>query len=118
MDANTQTVRLPWAGKSKPRPRVTKHGTYNDPEYTEWKENVSLVMGSMMHQVDGKVRLGLTFNKDSVDLVLVETERKRFGRNDIDNLAGGIMDALQESGVIDNDSQVVYLTAQFGKDQT
>jgi len=114
----THLARIPWPGKSKPRPRVTRRGTYNPPEYTEWKENVAIVLGAALPHMSGNVRLGLTFDETGIDVVIVETERERFGRNDIDNLAGGVMDALQDAGVIDNDARVVYLTAYFKKGKT
>jgi len=84
-------------------------------EYMEWKQAIAQDLQlNRVKPFHGRVEIALTFNKRSVDVVIRECEHVvRFGNADIDNLAGGIMDALENSGVLDNDRDVVSLYATF-----
>jgi Holliday junction resolvase RusA-like endonuclease len=112
---------LPWRGKPKPRPRFsssTEHKAYNPAEYTEWKNDIAqLVLMKGLPSVHGKVRLDLLFRSESVNVrvipVLGEYERAMYVTADIDNLSGGIMDALETAGTFDNDRDVMELRASI-----
>ena len=88
-------------------------------EYMEWKQAIAQYL--QLHRVKpfhGRVEIALTFNKKSVDVVIRECNYVvRFGSADIDNLAGGIMDALENAGVLMNDRDVVSLHATFPADE-
>lgn len=104
-------LRLPLRGKPKPRPRVTKRGTYNDPEYTKWKYRIAdeLKTLGVTNQIIAPVRLDAMFGTDYIDFQLyplVDHVRPKHVRADVDNLAGGLMDALQDAGTITNDELV------------
>jgi Holliday junction resolvase RusA-like endonuclease len=106
---------LPWTSKPKARPRVTKNGTFMPHDYTEWKDNVaeyiSLAATASDTHFSGPVSLMCTFYEGGTILTILPMDegyqRAKHVRADIDNLIGGIMDAMQESGIIDNDSQIV-----------
>lgn len=89
-------------------------------DYTQWKSNVveylDLMASTSNSHFDGPVEINCTFYEEgalvSISAVEEEYQRAKHVRGDIDNLVGGIMDALQESTLIDNDSQVVRITAK------
>jgi len=113
---NQQRFVLPWIGKPKPRPRVTKHGTFNDPVYTAWKEDIAEWMGYQKFEiVEGPMSMAIAFNSTNT-IVRVKPlpdygKRAKFLRFDVDNGAGGIMDALEMAGLYANDRQVVDVRA-------
>jgi len=112
-------IDIPWPGKSKPRPRVTSKGTYNPTEYTEWKRDIAELLSLMPEVVglQGEVGLVIKFHPDKISVLASQVQIKRFGQNDLDNLVGGLMDALQEAGVYKNDRQVTAIQAQFEKEE-
>ena len=85
------------------------------PDYAEWKRDFAWLARQAMKgkQFIGEVDVIMSFRKDSVNITIMDSERPRFGRSDIDNLAGGVLDALQDGGLIVNDSKVVELHAMF-----
>ncbi len=91
---NSQTALIPWMGKPKARPIVTKNGTHMPKPYTDWKEQVAEFLGYTLHHVGDNIALELTFTRTGIALVMTPVTMERFGRADIDNLAGGVMDAL------------------------
>lgn len=112
---------IPYPPKPKARPRVTTRPdgtshTYMPATYTEWKENVATIIRLKGRNLRGPIIMGCMFYKDHIVLDMWETTRQRHGRADLDNLLGGIMDAAQQSGVIENDKDVVYLEGGFGID--
>ena len=109
-------VELP--AMAKPRARVTRRGTYMPKEYREWKEDVGWLVKTAMRQqnidpLTSRVYVRLDLSKNGFLLVLEESSLKRFGSADIDNLAGGVLDALQDAEVIANDRDVVKLETMF-----
>ncbi len=105
---------LPWRTMPKARPRVTKNNTYMPPKYAQWKKDVAEYIGIQYPRTQLVRPLSLVVNFGSeetyVELVEYDTDFKRskYVRGDIDNLLGGLMDALQDSGLMANDSQVVH----------
>ncbi len=109
---------LPWAGFPKPRPRVTLNGTYMPKPYTEWKEGViDVVALSKLPVLSGPLSMMVKFYKDRVEVAMAEGAPARFGQGDIDNLSGGVMDALQDAGVFKNDIQVARLIAEIIREE-
>lgn len=110
---------LPWKGKPKPRPRVTQGGqhTYMDKEYTDWKDDVGQLVGvSGLAVLSGPLSLVVKFYKDRVEVMMSEGAPARHGQGDIDNLLGGLMDALQDAGCFKNDIQVARVQAEIIKE--
>lgn len=104
-------LRLNLRGKPKPRPRVTENGTYNDGEYTRWKWAVGHELRALgiKNQIVAPVRLDAVFGTDYIDFQLfplIDHVRPKHVRADVDNLSGGLMDALQEAGTIANDELI------------
>ena len=109
-------IRIPLRGKPKPRPRVTSHGTYMDKKYTDWKIDVAeelAVQGIKEPSIEGNLKLILRFGTDFIDIQLLKIVevRAKHVRADVDNLIGGVMDALQDAGIIVNDAQIVAVEA-------
>ena len=109
-------VRIPYPAQPKARPRVTSRGTYMPKPYTVWKENVATVMGLRMKPLTGRVAVSMVFHSDYFTVSVNKTEKERFGRADIDNMIGGVLDALQDAGVIENDRDVVWVEGVFAQD--
>jgi len=102
---------LPWPPAPKKRPRVTTNGTYMPKEYKEWK---AAVAGDAL---SGPVGLVVEFHKEKIVLMAAEApDITRFGQADIDNLLGGLMDAMQDSGKIQNDRQITAVQMRFAKE--
>ena len=109
-----KSYELPWVAMPKPRPRVTKHGTYNARPYTDWKNDIGEYLNIKYDEgVEGPVDMGLIFEPERTIVRVTPSQVKRFGRADIDNMSGGVMDAFQDAGFIDNDRNVVMLYARF-----
>ena len=112
-------IRIPLKGKSKPRPRVTKNGTFMSKPYMQWKKDVASCLTELkvsMNNFDGPVALEVVFGSTDmwVQVVPVSVERpKGLKRNDLDNLVGGLADALQDCEVIKDDVQIVVIDATF-----
>ena len=90
---------IPMRGKPKQRPRVAGKRAYMTKEYTAWKLDLkNRLLAKRARRVKGAVELDIQF-------------MFRGGRiGDIDNLAGGVMDAA--NGILyRDDKQVVELRA-------
>jgi len=102
-------------GKPKGRPQVTRNGTYMPPEYQAWREEFGwLVKSQKPPRFSRAVELHLGFHSDGVQVVMMELEdaaRPKYVQGDIDNLIGGVMEVLEDVGVINNDKQIVKVTA-------
>ena len=123
-------IQIPFTGQPKPRPRVVAGGhAYMPTHYTEWKEAIAanlqtqgLVGGSgyiyQGEQITQPVKLYARFSSDTIGLQLVAVPivRPKYVRGDLDNLVGGLMDALQDAGILSNDSLVVSIDAEVGPD--
>jgi len=84
-------------------------------DYSKWKDDFAWLARQAMKgkQFIGNVNVTMKFHKDRVDITITDSERKRFGRSDIDNLCGGVLDALELGGLIVNDNKVVDLHGMF-----
>ena len=111
-------ILIPYPPKPKARPRVTTRPdgtshTYMPQTYAEWKENVGTIIRLKGKNLQGNVEMQCVFYPDHIRLWMMETPKGRHGRADLDNLLGGVMDAAQMSGVIENDKNVVYVEGFF-----
>lgn len=79
----------------KARPRVTANGTYMPDEYREWKQ---AAIASFESQYKGEALSGVVVS------ILLKGKHSR--RGDADNIAGAILDALVQAGVLKNDNLV------------
>lgn len=110
-------IRIPIRGKPKPRPRFdpVRRRTYMPDDYTSWRDQTVAFLRrawpAQTDPIDGPLRLVAHFQSDGIDLQLypVDGSRPTGVRADMDNLVGGLMDALQEAGVIANDNQILEL---------
>ncbi len=94
------------------------------PDYVEWKAAVGTLMllelrKQKLKPFTGRVWVTAAFSKDRFTITIEDAKMEgyRFGQSDIDNLAGGVLDAAQEAGIIDNDHDVVNLLAAFVEDK-
>jgi len=110
---------IPFAGKPKARPRLNANGpTFMPKDYMEWKDRViEWARFSRLHKqrIEGTVHIYAVFDTDKI---LVEVtpcghKRPKGVGGDLDNLVGGLLDALQGAGVIDNDRNVMEIVASF-----
>jgi len=112
-------IRIPLTGKSKPRPAVSNKRAYMPKEYMEWKVAVGQALKELKVPADeyeGAVALEVIFGRYDMWVQVVpvnDTKPKGLKRNDIDNLVGGVMDALENYGIYKNDAQVVSLDVMF-----
>jgi len=89
----TFTLWLPGKVSPKTRPRVSNGQAYLPSSYREWKQSAVLELLSQLG-----ARGSLPLARANVDIALTGKHR-----GDLDNLAGGILDALVEAQVITDD---------------
>ncbi len=112
----TGYTRIPIRGKSKQRPRMGRNGVYMNQEYTKWKKDFKTLYGLFSSQEihSGSVSVDVIFQ-----FIIPKSYSKKKRDNldhtkisqDIDNLTGGVMDALNGVAYKD-DKQVVDLIAR------
>lgn len=112
---------IPLAPRPAPRPRVTKHGVFHPKWYDEWRADFGrLITGSVKFRKP--VAVSIVFTVDSVRVEISDDEGGvsvpegsrvvvRGLRGDLDNYVKAVLDALQDRGVLTNDSLVVELHA-------
>lgn len=110
-------LNIPYPPMPKKRPRFDSRSkrAYMPKKYMEWKENVAEVakLTAGVSGLSGPLSLIVEFHKEHMVIVISEGASERFGQADIDNLLGGVMDALQDSEVIHNDRQISRVLAAF-----
>jgi len=99
--------------KPAPRPRVTRHGTYNAKDYTQYKEAIRLswVAVNKGYPTEKPIAMKLDFffkTPKSWSKAKKESVKWHISRPDGDNLAKSIKDALNGVAYRD-DSQVCFL---------
>ena len=102
--------------KPAPRPRVTKNNTYNDEDYTSYKEVIALAYtakyGKSLNTDPFTMKLDFFFQiPKSWSKRKKENAKWHTSRPDTDNLVKGICDALNGIAYKD-DSQVCYMQAR------
>jgi Holliday junction resolvase RusA-like endonuclease len=103
---------------AKPRPRGTGNQFYMPPDYMAWKENIAqeiLLLCGRTH-FEGPIHVAIVIGKDSFTVKIEESHRTRHGRADLDNLVGGVLDSIQDGGLIDNDRNVTEVEAWYDTD--
>lgn len=88
------------------RPRVERYGTHNTPKYDDYKSDFSKeLQGAFPAEratpIKGPFKLTATFC------------RKYKHKADIDNFLKALMDAIQDSGIIENDSDITHVDANM-----
>ena len=110
-------------GKAVPAPRANTRsgqgGYYADPRYDYWKQQVQAAalnaVGGVRPHHANRVALHVAIGRERTIVDVRFEDTKAEGQADVDNLAKGIMDALQ--GILyRNDRQVMYLSAEKGAD--
>ena len=101
--------------KPAPRPRVTKNVTFNNYDYTNWKNGLKLLAKSKIKkQIEGEVYLQIEFFYEipkSWTKKKKESAKWHTSKPDIDNLIKSVMDSL--SGIaFKDDGQVVMIQAR------
>jgi len=98
--------------KPAPRPRVTKHGTFNPKDYTEYKRLIRM-QTKIAKPLEGAIKLSVVFQFKKPKSW---SKKKRAAaywhtqKPDTDNLLKGIKDALNKLAYWD-DSQICDLDA-------
>jgi Holliday junction resolvase RusA-like endonuclease len=106
---------VPMPGKPKPRPKLnTRTGTvYMPKDFEEWREAFGWELAKLKPpRFDGPVYLFLAFKTDGVNVSIFPIRagtRPKGVRGDADNLAGGVMEVLQDIEVVGNDRDVLAL---------
>lgn len=89
---------LPGKVVPKARPRVARGRAYLPSAYRQWKQDAIVELLSQLSQLGSCARAALPLNKASVEIVLTGAMR-----GDLDNLSGGVLDVLVESGILQDD---------------
>lgn len=101
--------------KSAPRPRVTRNGTYNNADYTSWKNGLKLLAntkfkkplnGAIFVKIDYFYTIPKSWSKKKK-----ESAKWHTCKPDIDNLQKSVLDALNGIAYID-DGQVCNIQAR------
>jgi Holliday junction resolvase RusA-like endonuclease len=118
-------LKVPLKPRVASRPRFRKgQGAYIHPKYRAWKEEAAIVMGAAWRRanlatVEGPVAVSILLHRDRFEISIREAppDRSRKGfRGDIDNYIKAILDAAQDAGLIEDDRQIVDLTAEFASE--
>lgn len=113
-----RTIVIPGSVVPKARPRFNRATgtTYTAPKYRDYLDMASTII-AIEHKGDpleGPLQVSAKFNADGVTVSYGRSFRIpqwTTRRGDLDNLAGSILDSLQQGGAIANDRNVVSLTA-------
>ncbi len=106
-------------GKPVPasRPRVVNGHAYTPQRYRDWKGEAAIRLRMQTDaRFDGPVAVTVVVGADGIMVTVEPTEvpRPRGVRGDLDNIAGkAVLDALQDAGILANDSLVHRLVASF-----
>ena len=94
-----------------PRPRLGKYGAYNESWYTSYKKELILkIKTSGLAKLDYSIlyiQFGLPYPKTvkGGEKMRIEGAPHRNDNGDVDNFIKPVKDALQQSGLINNDCQ-------------
>jgi Holliday junction resolvase RusA-like endonuclease len=114
-------VKVPLRGMPKARPRTnTKTGeVYMPADYQAWRADFGMLLKSEIvkarseHKFIGPVEVYLSFYPHGVRIQVMDsmTVRRKHVRGDIDNLVGGVMEVLEDTQVVTNDSMIHRIVA-------
>ena len=103
----------------KQRPRITKGRAYMDSSYMEARKAFGMMLRSLNPpKFDGPVSVRLAFMTDGVliEIEEVDSKREKHVRADVDNLAGFVMETLEDRQIIKNDRDVHTLWVTVSKE--
>jgi len=112
-------IRIPMRAVAKARPRGKGKQFYMPKDYMAAKAQFASelkAMGASMERYPDNVDLSLEFDSDEFWIRIEPTNDTKpihMRRADLDNVVGFVMDAMQDAGVIVNDSQVVRIDASY-----
>jgi Holliday junction resolvase RusA-like endonuclease len=104
------------------RPRLGKGGAYNAPKYTKYKNNLIILIKSLHIPKNDysyvRINFFFPYPKTTAKKDRIENAPMRY-KYDIDNLIKAIFDALQQSGVLEDDRIIsgVYAEKLFTTNQ-
>mgnify|MGYP002631283912 CR=1 FL=1 len=102
------------------RPRVVNGRAYTPGDYARWKQGAALLLRAQRVILTGPVWVEMTvYHRRPIGRPPTitpddwRTGRAHYaiGRGDLDNYVKGLLDAMQDGGVLVNDRQVVHLVA-------
>jgi len=95
--------------QATPRPRFSRWGAYNTPKYTEYKKALEVLLKGLEIPNKDYYQLSTTmffpYPKSTPKKNRLEGGLHR-NRLDCDNIVKGLQDAMQNCGVLINDSQI------------
>lgn len=115
---------VPVRAVPKERPQVGSHGAYYTDRYTSFRKAVAehlAIGGDLPTGLSVPLSLELSFGSEGFQVQLrrvvgwnsgSDVRRPKHVRGDIDNLTGGVMDALQDAGVVADDKWVMETHAR------
>ncbi len=104
-----KSYRIDITPRPSPRPRLGKHGTYNEPWYTKYLKDVRLLLRLKKIPKDEYSELRayfyLPYPKSTAKKNLINGA-PHCKKPDADNILKGFCDALEKEGIIENDSRL------------
>ena len=103
--------------KARPRFDPRSSRAYTPKNYADWldmaSQYVALALGKP--RMAGPLMVRCAMSPAGVEVAIMGTTPVEYKgrRGDIDNMAGSVLDALQQGAAIENDSQVVRLETWF-----
>lgn len=112
-------VMVPLRAMPKARPRSSGGRVYMSDEYMGWRKDFGTLLKSELTKYRsrrhflGPVEVYLSFYPHGVRIQVMEsmTVRRKHVRGDIDNLIGGVMEVLEDTEVVTNDSKIHRVVA-------
>ena len=99
--------------KARPRFDPRSGRAYTDKRYADWLEMASATVAYTLRKpmLEGPLMVRVAFSPAGAEVAVMGCSPPAYKgrRGDIDNMAGSIMDALQQGGAIVNDRDVVRL---------
>lgn len=120
---------VPVRAVPKERPQVASGKAYYTQRYTNFREAVATHLATrtgVPANVDVPISLEASFESEGFWLQLrplvgwrggADVARPKHVRGDLDNLVGGVMDALQDAGVLADDRWVMETHARCWEDE-
>ncbi len=100
---------IPITAKPAPRPRFSKWGAYNTADYTKHKQSLELLLNSLHIPKHDWCKLSVLcafpYSKSEPKKNRIDSQPHR-NKFDCDNLIKPLCDAMQNIGVLINDSQL------------
>lgn len=118
---------IPVRAVPKERPQVGSKGAYYSDRYVEFRRSVGMALATtrtLASGIDFPVSLECSFGSDGFHMQLRrivswqsgEVRRPTHVRGDIDNMMGGVMDALQDHGVLADDKWILETHTRLWED--